>query len=344
MSEFLVGGSAWWAVPAGLLAFGVIFGFFPGFVLRLLVLLYPADDPRRRELVAELYVLGRMERIEWVFQQLETALFEGVTARLARRRAAKDSPDEETTDSGEERQDDDPDAVRRRAYLAAAALDWTVPPAPSRIGMTDVRQVEAATRALRDLDRERGRGSCRDAVVAQLSWAQQLLSASATDVVRKRLRVALADLHNLAGWTSFGAGMTASAHDHFRRALDLARADRAEGLVANILFRMGRTRLKEDPEEALTMFQLGRVAARRSGSELGDAVLCAHEAWAYALMGRAHQAMMRIGRARTAFARLEPALAREWAQDLENAERFILEELRRKTEPPSTAVGQRDAQ
>lgn len=109
MTDLLVGGSAWWAIPAAVFTFGAVFGFFPGFVLRLLVLLYPADDPRRRELIAELYVLGRMERIEWVFQQLETALFEGVSARREQRRdrrrgdQAEDSTEEDNEASGAER-------------------------------------------------------------------------------------------------------------------------------------------------------------------------------------------------------------------------------------------------
>lgn len=96
MTDLLIGGTVWWAIPAVALAFGAVFGFFPGFVLRLLVLLYPADDPRRKELVAELYMLGRMERVEWVFQQLETALFEGVSARREQRRSERsDGPTNE---------------------------------------------------------------------------------------------------------------------------------------------------------------------------------------------------------------------------------------------------------
>ena len=57
-------------------------------------------------------------------------------------------------------------------------------PTPDRIGMTDVRQVEAATRALRSLDYQYGGGFCRDAVVAQLSWGQQLLEREAAEPVR----------------------------------------------------------------------------------------------------------------------------------------------------------------
>jgi hypothetical protein len=62
----------------------VVFGFAPGFVLRLLVRLYPKDDPRRRELIAELYAMPRRERPLWVAEQLETVLFEGLPSRIRR--------------------------------------------------------------------------------------------------------------------------------------------------------------------------------------------------------------------------------------------------------------------
>lgn len=64
-----------------LLSVLLIFGFAPGFLLRLLVMIYPREDPRRRELVAELYALRRLERPLFVAEQLETVLFEGVPGR-----------------------------------------------------------------------------------------------------------------------------------------------------------------------------------------------------------------------------------------------------------------------
>lgn len=64
----------------------LVFGFAPGFVLRLLVQLYPRDNPRRRELIAELYSVPRIQRPLWVAEQLEVVLFEGVPARLRNRR------------------------------------------------------------------------------------------------------------------------------------------------------------------------------------------------------------------------------------------------------------------
>jgi hypothetical protein len=60
----------------------VVFGFAPGAVLRLILLAYHRDDPRRRELRAELHIVPRWERPFWVVQQLEEALFDGLWPRL----------------------------------------------------------------------------------------------------------------------------------------------------------------------------------------------------------------------------------------------------------------------
>jgi tetratricopeptide (TPR) repeat protein len=181
--------------------------------------------------------------------------------------------------------------------------------------MTDVRQVEAATRALRSLDYQYGGGFCRDAVVAQLSWGQQMLGASGADHVKKRLHVALADLHNLAGWTSFDIGLVDSARNHFGRALELAKSGDNDQLVANILYRMGRVYLhKEAPDDALKMFQLGQIAAQESGSELAVAVICANQAWAYAMMGHEEQTMKLIGRTRDEWQRANMAEAEDWVR------------------------------
>lgn len=221
-------------------------------------------------------------------------------------------------------QAEEEESVKRRRFLAHAAAvtmgaavfgadsgPWVSnnpgqTPAPTRIGLTDVRQIQAATRALRALDYQFGGGFCRDAVVAQLSWAQQLLQATATERVRERLFVALADLHNLAGWTSFDTGMLDPARNHFARALEFAKYGENNSLVANILYRMGRVYLHHNaPNDALKLFQLGQIAAQESGSELTVAVLCVNEAWAYAMMGKPEQTVQLLNRAADEFARAQ---------------------------------------
>jgi hypothetical protein len=59
----------------------LVFGFAPGALLRLIVLAFRADDPRRRELLAELHAVPRIERPFWVLEQLEVALCEGLWER-----------------------------------------------------------------------------------------------------------------------------------------------------------------------------------------------------------------------------------------------------------------------
>jgi hypothetical protein len=79
MTELLHTVTSW----PSLLLVVLVFGFAPGFCLRLIVLAYPRSDPRRTELIAELYTVPRIQRPLWVAEQLETALFEGLPHRLA---------------------------------------------------------------------------------------------------------------------------------------------------------------------------------------------------------------------------------------------------------------------
>ncbi len=76
---------------------------------------------------------------------------------------------------------------------------------------------------------------------------------------------------------------------------------------------MGRVYLhKEAPDDALKMFQLGVIAAQEAGSPLAVAVICANQAWAYAMMGREGQARTLIDRARDEFSRSNPEEAADW--------------------------------
>ncbi|WP_258344734.1 helix-turn-helix domain-containing protein [Saccharopolyspora gregorii] len=234
------------------------------------------------------------------------------------------------SNSGPQAEEDE--SVKRRKFLSHAAAvtmgaavfgteenTW-VPsnvqtPAPMRIGMTDVQQIQAATKALRDLDYRYGGGTCRDAVVAQLSWAQQLLDANASDQVKRKLYVSLADMHSLAGWTSFDTGLLDPARGHFGKALEFAKQAEDDSLVASVLYRMGRVYLHyQEPNEALKLFQLGQIAAQESGSSLTVAVLCANEAWAYGMLNKPDQVQKMVGRTKDEFARANVAEAPDWVR------------------------------
>ncbi|PPG98304.1 hypothetical protein C5C00_03895 [Rathayibacter rathayi] len=65
-----------------LLATFLVYGFFPGLFARLISLCFHKDDPRRAELIAEVYAVPRWERPAWVLEQFERALSEGVWERV----------------------------------------------------------------------------------------------------------------------------------------------------------------------------------------------------------------------------------------------------------------------
>lgn len=240
---------------------------------------------------------------------------------------------------GDEHAEED-ESVKRRKFLAhAAAVTFGAAvfgpdqgplqpgpaqtPAPGRIGLSDVRQIEASTKALRGLDYQYGGGACRDAVVAQLSWAQRMLEAHIADTVRPRLFTAVADLHNLAGWTSFDIDLVDSARFHFSKALELAREAQNNSLLANVLYRMGKIYMEKGaPNDALKLFQLGQIAAQDSGSEIAVALLCANEAWAYSQIGDVDQTQKMIGRAQDEFARADPRRTPGWARHCDEFELY----------------------
>lgn len=181
------------------------------------------------------------------------------------------------------------------------------PPHSARIGMSDVEQLESQTHSLRSVDYQYGGGACRDAVIVRIYWAQQLLAASATDMVRSRLLSAVADLHNLAGWTSFDSGQVGAAYHHFDRALDFARHD--EDLTTNIVYRRGRVHLHHGaPGDALAYFQRGACAP------LAASIMHSNEAWAYARQARSAEALRALGKAQDAFARADFSHVPDWAR------------------------------
>ncbi|MFC0861694.1 transcriptional regulator [Sphaerimonospora cavernae] len=226
------------------------------------------------------------------------------------------------------RRDDEDEQARRllahAAQVTVGAIEgsveqWVEPlpyaaaPVPERIGAADVAQVESVTRALRALDYQHGGGVCRDAVVAQLAWSQQLLRASCSPKVMRRLHRALADQHNLAGWTSFDIGLYGPARDHLARALEQAKHAKDPSLMANILYRMGRVYLHcGRVQETLRFFQLGQICAQDASCERTVALLCANEAWAYALLGNAELALKSMSRASDELDRAHARPAPSW--------------------------------
>ena len=176
------------------------------------------------------------------------------------------------------------------------------------VTVADVAALEDLTADLRALDYRSGGGSCRAAVVAQLPIARVLLDRVLPDALVTRLRTAVADLHNLAGWVCFDAGSPEQALRHLEVALRLATAAGNDALAANVHYRRGRVLLHHDaPGGALHEFGSSLRSAGAAGSPLATAIAHANEAWTRARLGWAEDARAGLALARDSFAQAEAA-------------------------------------
>ena len=184
----------------------------------------------------------------------------------------------------------------------------------TRVGLTDVQRLEEATAAFRALDYRYGGGSCQAAVEARIPAAVALLSGTMRAKVFPRLCTAVADLCNLAGWTSFDDDRPAAALAAFGRALELAVEAGNEDLEANVRYRTGRLHLHYGAvDTALAEFAEGQEAARRAQSVIAQAILSANQAWAYAKKADASAALTCLQRAQSEFAAAEETTPGPWA-------------------------------
>ncbi|QFZ19234.1 hypothetical protein [Saccharothrix syringae] len=185
---------------------------------------------------------------------------------------------------------------------------------PARIGTTDVRRLESATRVLREQDYRDGGGACRTALRAQIAHGRRLLRAQAREQVRDRLLVAVADLHNLAGWTAFDTGHPRAARAHYRSALALLEGHRQQDLVANVRYRSSRAHLhRHDPTGALRELEHARAAADRGASARTSAIISVNQAWAHAMRGDRVEALSLLARGEEELAAAGGGAPRPWS-------------------------------
>ncbi len=216
-------------------------------------------------------------------------------------------------------------------------------PARRRVVAADIEALEAFTEGLRAADYQHGGRRSRVAAVGRLPSALALLELPGTARVTRALRTAVADLHNVAGWTSFDTGLTSDALRHFDTALALAADDNAS-LTSNVHYRLGRLWLHHDaPGWAMAELQLGERAALASGSALALAVVFANQAWARARMGVSDDAVALLSEARENFARSDEDPAPGWAAffnaaDLSALTGVVFTELARTVDPRFTEL------
>ena len=151
-----------------------------------------------------------------------------------------------------------------RIMVGAPTFDWLPSGMPS--GRIDPSEVHARTRALRALDQQYGGIACHASVLKHLALVEPFIVVGDED-----MWTAVAEVHELAGWTAFDSGVPGTALPHFERALTLARQAENESLIASVLTRAGRMFLHHNaPQEALKAFQLGFVAAHNSWTDRRD--------------------------------------------------------------------------
>lgn len=169
-------------------------------------------------------------------------------------------------------------------------------PMPSRIGRSDVTEIEERTEQLRAAARAAG-GQARAASAAAVYY-RRLSKSAATDEVRRSLGSALAELDELAGWCCFDAGYDRHAVWHYRTAIDIAHRVDDHRRVVTALQAAGivdaHARRHDD---ALKLYQIAQWKLRDVDDPDLDAWLHAVSANALAALGH-ERAPEEIARAR----------------------------------------------
>lgn len=195
------------------------------------------------------------------------------------------------------------DTVRRTEFLrlaaglgVGAALGDPVRLAASsgRLGAGDVELIREVTIASRRLRGMYGGAACSVGVAGQVKWAAGLLNRPCSASVRRDVHAAVGALASMAGWTEVDAGNPLAAHAHHELAMHCAEEFGSWGLRAEVLKDMGLAALyRGDPDEALSLIELGHVRADRLPLASGVLVGAAH-ARALAAAGRRDQAADRL--------------------------------------------------
>ncbi|MEO7195874.1 MAG: helix-turn-helix transcriptional regulator [Pseudonocardiaceae bacterium] len=128
-------------------------------------------------------------------------------------------------------------------------------PLPARLEMRQVRTVVAVTEQMRGLTRYFGGQA--DVLGTLAAVYLRWMEVPGTDEVKAKLAAALSEMHTEAGWACYDAGV--DGYGYFTRAMGLAGEYRDSYGIANASWHGGMTMLRTGhPNDALTMFQLGR--------------------------------------------------------------------------------------
>ena len=148
--------------------------------------------------------------------------------------------------------------VTKLGHLLAALPGPPPVPLPARLGSVHVRQVRDLTQRLDVGDFYSDPQVCSSAA----ALGTRLLDVPGTEPVKCALQVAVAELHSVAGWAAFDAGLCRRALYHHARTLELATEAGDVYLQALALnYAGGATVEHGHPDDGLKMRQCAQVTA-----------------------------------------------------------------------------------
>jgi transcriptional regulator with XRE-family HTH domain len=183
---------------------------------------------------------------------------------------------------------------------------------PTRVGMTEVAQVNHAIDVFGGWQDLYGGGVCRDALAGQVTWAVKLLGADAPDTVKQELYRSVGFLVDVAGWGAFDAGHHQAARNYFRLALHCAEQGNDWGLRANVLSDMARQAVYiGQADDGLSLIELAQVRQDRQTSTV-RAMLSTVRARSLAKLERDEEAYGAVRLAEDEFANQPPGNDPDW--------------------------------
>ncbi|MEV6557952.1 XRE family transcriptional regulator [Nocardia sp. NPDC051756] len=190
----------------------------------------------------------------------------------------------------------------------------------SRVGWTDVDQVQTATREAAQAENLHGGGSASLTAGAQVTRFVRLLDGHSAPATRRALLEAIGNLSSVAGYAAFDIGDYPVAERRFRLALWCADNAGSWELRASTLADMARKMAYiGNTDGALSLIELAQVRSDRL-SATARAMLSALRAQFLAATGRTQEALAEVARSDEHFANRTPATDAPWLCYYDTAE------------------------
>lgn len=206
--------------------------------------------------------------------------------------------------------------------VSCLAHQWLVvePPqlievnAGRRIGGGLVTKVERRVAHLRRMDDFVAGGDLHELVEHELHTTAGLLRAAAySEVLGRRLLVAIGELCQLAGWVTGDAGRYALVAHHCSVGITAAHASHDAPLAANLISTIAyQVSNVGDPRDAVLLAQTAHVGAEHQVTPTTRALLKERLAWAHARAGDRKQTERTLAAVETDYEHRTPADDPEW--------------------------------